>query len=68
MRSPSLYAEKYRLQIIGCMRNQGALDTSDEEIDRTLKDCAGSMGLVPAAKELKDLGLLDIGDRKNDGQ
>lgn len=68
MTRASVYAEKYRFQIIGCMRNQGALDTGDEEIERTLKDCAGSMGLVPAAKELRDLGLLDIGDRKNDGQ
>lgn len=67
MKSPTPYAEKYRLSIIGCMRNQGAINTTDEEIERTLKDCAGSGGLIPAAKELRDLGLLDIGDIKDAG-
>lgn len=65
MKNLSAYAEKYHLPIQGVMRNQGALDTTDSEIERTLKHCAGSGGLIPAAKELRDLGMLDIGGLKD---
>lgn len=68
MSKPSLYAEKYRFQIIGCMRNQGAENTTDAEIEKALEHCAGSLGLIPAAKQLRDLGLLDIRNPPDDGQ
>lgn len=55
------YADKYKEQIEGCMRCNDALDSSDSEIERTLGACVCAHFLVPAAKNLRDRGVLQLG-------
>jgi hypothetical protein len=53
------YADKYKDQIEGCMRNNQAMSTSDTEIERTLGECVCAHFLIPAAKNLRDRDLLN---------
>lgn len=48
--------------IIGRMRAEGAHDVSDDEIERTLRDCVSGRKLIAIARRLRDAGLLTPAD------
>jgi hypothetical protein len=52
------YGAKYLYAIVGRMLAESAVDTSDAEIERTLKPCVCGDMLVPVAKHLRDSGAL----------
>lgn len=53
-------ALRYRNQIIGRMQAEGATDTSDSEIVRTLGPCVCGPMLVKYAQALRAVGELDL--------
>lgn len=54
------YGSKYLEVITGRMVAEKAMDTSDAEIERTLRPCVCGDMLVPVAKHLRDSGALQL--------
>ncbi len=54
------YAKQWGCAIAGRMQVEGAKDTSDAEIERTLSPCVCGPRLVEVAKYMRDAGTLDI--------
>ena len=54
------YIAKYGDDVIGRMVADGARNTSDDEINRTLSPCVCGPMLIAIAHEMRSRGILDL--------
>lgn len=59
-RNADAFIDRYGDVLIGRMLAEKAVDTSDEEIERTLMPCVCGHWLVTLAKVMRERGVLDL--------